>query len=191
MTVDEALGKLEDNIRRVKIEYEAYFNGGLARPPHDTVFRIESAIKKYSSEAANLNFSQRFKFNQLAQKYAVYNDLWRKKLRVKEEGLDRLPLTAGRVAPRQGEGEERAGYGSVHVVCSDPEMESDKVDELLKALIRAKSQIGEPTDDIDPEVFTEFVREKTRQFKQSLGCKGVEFSVSVEAGKVKFRAAKP
>ncbi len=183
MTVDEALGKLEDNIRRVKIEYEAYFNGGLPRPPHETVFRIESAIKKYSSEIANLNFSQRFKFNQLAQKYAVYNDLWRKKLRVKEEG-------PGRVTPRERQSEKRAGDDSVHVVCSDPKKQRDKIDELLKALIRAKNQIGERTDDIDPEVFAEFVREKTRQFKQSLGCDEVKFSVSVEGGKVKFKAGK-
>ena len=48
MTVDEELNKLDDNIRRLKIEYEAYFNGGAPRAPHDTVFRVESSIKKYS-----------------------------------------------------------------------------------------------------------------------------------------------
>ena len=81
MNVDDDLNKLEDDIRRLKIEYEVYFSGGSKRPPQDLVFRVERTVKRYSSDASKLNFGQRFKFNALIQKYAVYNDLWRKKLR--------------------------------------------------------------------------------------------------------------
>jgi hypothetical protein len=81
VTVEEELAKLEDNIRRLKIEYETYFSGGQPRPPHDTVFRVDTTIKKFSDNTGRLNFGQRFKFNQLVQKYAVYNDLWRRKMK--------------------------------------------------------------------------------------------------------------
>lgn len=183
MTVDEELSKLEDNIRRLKIEYEVYFNGGSPRPPQDSVFRVEQVIKRYTGDASKLNFSQRFKFNQLVQKYAVNNDLWRKKLKEKEEGR-------GRFGAQKRAAEEVSPDGSVRVVCSDPEKEKDKVEQLLKAMVEAKRQVGERVDNIDPMAFSKFVRDKTKQLKDSLGCNKVQFSVSVEEGKVKLKAVK-
>ena len=86
MTADEEFAKLEDDIRRLKIEYEVFFNGASTRPPHDTLFRVETVIKRYSSDQSKLNFSQRFRFTNLVQKYAVNAQLWRRKLQEKEEG---------------------------------------------------------------------------------------------------------
>lgn len=183
MTVDEDLNKLEDDLRRLKIEYEIYFNGGAPRPPQDTAWRVDKTIKKYTSDASKLNFGQRFKFQSLQQKYAVNHELWRKKLKEKEEGRGRFG------AQKVGE-EAASAEGGFRVVCSDPEKEKDKVDQLLKAMVDAKRQAGERVDNIDPMAFTKFVREKTRQIKESLGCDKVQFSVSVEEGKVKFKAVK-
>ncbi len=146
MTIDEEIAKLDDNIRRLKIEYEAYFNGGLPRPPHETAFRVERTIKKYG-DASKLNYGQRFRFNQLVQRYAVNNDLWRKRLK-------------------------------------------DKVEQLFKAVVAAKRQVGERVDNIDLVAFARLVSEKTRQIKKSLGCAKVQFSVAVEDGKFKFKAVK-
>jgi hypothetical protein len=181
MTVDEELGLLDDYIRRLKIEYEVYFSGGQPRPPRDLVFRVDSIVKKYS-DASRMNFSQRYKFNQLVQKYAVNNDLWRRKLKDKEEGR-------GQFAVVRPEGPQPAA-GPVKVICADPEKEKDKVEQLLKAVVEARRQTGERVDNIDPSSFAKFVSEKTRQVKQSLGCDKVAFSVSIEEGKVKFKAVK-
>ena len=182
MTIDEELTKLEDNIRRLKIEYEAYFSGGAPRAPHDTVFRVESTIKKYS-DGTKMNFGQRFKFNQLVQKYAIHSDLWRKKLKEKEEGR-------GRFGARRHEVEEKPLDSTVRVTCSDPSSEKEKIDQLLKAVVDAKRQAGESVDNIDPLAFAKFVGDKTRQIRASEGCEKVQFSVSVEEGKVKFKAVK-
>jgi hypothetical protein len=184
LTTDEELSKLEDNIRRLKIEYEAYFSGGQPRPPHDTVFRVETTIKKLNDGTGKLSFGHRFRFNQLVQKYAVYSDLWRRKLKDKEEGRGSFG------AQRRAVEEERPADGSTRVVCSDPEKEKEKVEQLLKAMIDAKRQVGERADNIDPYQFSKFVSEKTRQLKESLGCEKVQFSVSVEEGRVKFKAVK-
>ncbi|HET7840567.1 MAG TPA: MXAN_5187 C-terminal domain-containing protein [Terriglobia bacterium] len=181
MTVDEELSQLDDYIRRLKIEYEVYFSGGQPRPPRDLVFRVDSLIKKYS-DASRMNFGQRYKFNQLVQKYAVNNDLWRRKLKDKEEGR-------GQFAVQRPEGPSPAA-GPVKVVCSNPEKEKDKVEQLLKAVVEARRQTGERVDNIDPSSFAKFVSEKTRQVKESLGCDKVAFSVTIEEGKVKFKAVK-
>lgn len=179
MTVDEELSRLEENIRRLKIEYETYFSGGIPRPPNDTLYRVEQAIKRFSNDAARLSAGQRFRFNQLCQRYAVYNDLWRKKLRSREEGREFGPRRRGTEA-----------HPGARIVCSDPDREQAKVDELLRALVTAKQYAGESIDDIDPAKFQNFVREKTRQLKQELGCDSVQFSVTVKEGRVRFTVVK-
>ncbi|HEV2688130.1 MAG TPA: MXAN_5187 C-terminal domain-containing protein [Bryobacteraceae bacterium] len=182
MTIDEELTKLDENIRRLKIEYEAYFNGGAPRAPHDTLFRVETAIRKYH-EAGTMNFGQRFRFNQLVQKYVVHNDLWRKKLKEKEEGR-------GRFAPRRRGAERTSANGTVCVVWSDPSAEKEKVDRLLKAVVDARRKVGEAVNNIDPLAFAKFVGDKTKQIRDSLRCEKVQFSVSVKEGKVKLKAGK-
>ena len=60
MTVDEELNVLDENIRRLKIEYDVYFGGGSKRAPADTEWRVQSLLKKFS-DSSKLNFAQRFK----------------------------------------------------------------------------------------------------------------------------------
>jgi len=180
---DEELSKLEDNIRRLKIEYEAYFSGGQPRAPHDSVFRIETTIKRFSDGVTKLSFGQRFRFNQLVQKYAVYNDLWRRRTKDKEEGRGQFGQQRAALAAKN---EDK----SVRVVCSDPEKEKEKVDQLLQAMIQARRQVGERVDNIDPSQFAKYVSDKTRQLRESMGCEKVQFSVAVEEGRVKFKAVK-
>ncbi len=184
MTIDEELNKLDDDLRRLKIEYEVYFNGSVPRPPHDTLYRVESTIKRYSSDQSKLNFSQRFRFTAIVQKYAVNANLWRRKLQEKEEGRS---LTG--IVPRRHK-KIPAADGVVRVVWSDPDAESEKVQGLLHAMLDAKRQVGEPTESLNPDVFQKFLRTKTKQIKDTLGCEKVQFSVSVEGGKVKFKATK-
>jgi hypothetical protein len=50
--------------------------------------------------------------------------------------------------------------------------------------------VGERVDNIDPLAFAKFVREKTKQLKESLACEKVQFTVGVEEGRVKFKAGK-
>jgi hypothetical protein len=183
MTVEEELLKLEDDIRRLKIEYEVYFNGGSSRPPQDTVYRVETCIKRYSADQSKLNFGQRFRFNQLVQKYQVNHQLWSRKLRDKEEGR-------GQFAPRREEPVLVPEDGTIRVVLSDAAQQKEKIDLLLKAMVNAKRQVGENVEGLDPAVFARFVEQKTRQVKDSLGCDSVQFSVSVEDGKVKFKAVR-
>jgi hypothetical protein len=183
VTVEEELDKLEDDIRRLKIEYEVYLNGGSKRPPRDSVFRVESVIKRYANEQSELSFSQRFRFNTLVQKYAVNHELWNRKLLEKEEGRGRFAVQKQREA-------ESTADRSVRVVFSDPEKEPESLGRLLQAIVEARQQVGERVDNIDPKGFQKYIREKTKQIQQSLGCQKVQFSVLVEDGKVKFKAAK-
>jgi len=183
VTVEEELDKLEDDIRRLKVEYEVYLNGGSKFPPRDSVFRIEFTIKRYASEPAEMNLSQRFRFDALTRKYTINHELWNRRLQEKEEGR-------GRFAGQKPRRAEPAPDQGVRVAFSDPEREQENIDRLLQAIVEARRRVGERVDNIDPKGFQKYICEKTRQIQQSMGCRKVQFSVIVEDGTVKFKAAK-
>jgi hypothetical protein len=85
-TIDEDLSQIERDIRTLKIEYEQFFGGGRPRPPADTQWRVETLMRRYNERGGDLSFGQRFRFNNLAQTYAKYVDMWRKKTVQKETG---------------------------------------------------------------------------------------------------------
>ena len=88
LTVDEELSVLEDHMRRLKVEYDIYFGGGSKKPPTDIEWKVKNLLRKYS-DSGRLNLSQRFRFNTVQQRYALYNALWQQKLQIKEEGYRR------------------------------------------------------------------------------------------------------
>lgn len=85
-TPEEDLVQLEKDIRTLKIEYEQFFGGGRKRPPADTQWRVESLIRRYSDRGAQMSFSQRFRYTNIAQTFAKYCEIWRKKTKEREEG---------------------------------------------------------------------------------------------------------
>jgi hypothetical protein len=186
VTVDEEFNRLDDDIRRLKIEYEVYFNGSTPRPPRDTLFKVETMIKRYSSDQSKLNFSQRFRFTSLAQKYAVQSQLWRRKLQEKEEGRSLSGPQKRAIEKR----ERSVVHRVARIICTDPDAEAEKITQLLEAMKQAKMQAGESVNNLDPATFHRFMKEKTRQIKERLGCNKVQFSISIEGGKVKFKAAR-
>jgi hypothetical protein len=83
-TIDEDLNQIERDIRTLKIEYEQFFGGGRSRPPADTQWRVDTVVRRYNERVAELSSGQRFRFNNLTQTYAKYQEMWRKKTMQKE-----------------------------------------------------------------------------------------------------------
>jgi hypothetical protein len=183
VTIDEELSKLEDDLRRLKIEYEVYLNGSSDRPPRDLVYRVETLIKRHTADQSALNFGQRYKLNALAQKYAVQSALWKRRLTEKEEGR-------GEFARQRRELEALTAEKPVRVVCANPAAEPEKVEQLFEAFLSARRKVGQKAEKVDLAEFQKYLCEKTKQIKASFRCARVQFSVSVEGGKVKFRAGK-
>jgi len=175
MTIEEELTQLDDLLRKLKIEYDIFFNGGRDRPPVDMQWRVEGIVKRFGE--TKLSFAQRFRFNALTQRYAVYNDMWRQKVKRREEG---------REAPRR---EERpAANQSFRVQWNDPDRETEKVDQLFQALVKARERAGEQGNAVPLESFRRFVKQKTDQLKKDFGCQSVEYVVEVENGQVRLKA---
>ncbi len=206
--IDDELGQIERDIRTLKIEYEQYFGGGRPRPPSDTQWRCENLIKRYAERGADMNYAQRFRYNNLTQTYAKYQDMWRKKLVQKETGVkqhhfgaaakaieeERARRTAAnQVASAAKATEEtksesrRAAAEAFAMTVSDPAREQKKIEELYRKLIEARTETGEKAGAPTLTDFERFVKQKTKDL-QDKGGNAVEYSVSVEGGRVKLKA---
>ena len=195
-TIDEDLSQLEKDVRMLKIEFEQYFGGGRARPPADTEWRIEQLLKRYGDRTADMNFGQRFRYSNLAQTYAKYREIFRKRFKQKEEGRVQRHFGAAAKAIESERASRRPAPGTTRretvllfaVKCSDPDREAEKVEQLYQAFRDAKQSAGEKTDRLTLDTFQEFLRQKTQQFKKRKGCREVEYVVAVEGGQVRLKA---
>jgi hypothetical protein len=198
VTVDEELNLLDNNLRRLKIEYEIYFNNPSKRPPADTEWRVSNTIRKLSdgySDGQRMNLAQRYRYNEMAQRYALLSDLWRKKMRIREEGYRRPQdalLSVQGVRIFEEEQPTAAHHATLHpftVQCSDVGSEREKVQKLFNALIEAKKKAGEDVGKSgNLESFERFVQTKTEQIRKQYGCHAVEYSVEMEGGQVRLKA---
>jgi hypothetical protein len=227
-TIDEDLNQIERDVRTLKIEYEQFFGGGRSRPPTDTQWRVDTLVRRYAERVAELSSGQRFRYNNLTQTYAKYQDLWRKKLMQKEGGVSLRHFGAAAKAieaQRSREGAHRqkvadadaaavtadsAHHAAAHAAdtaaaaamehakeardaaafalsFSDPEHEKSKVQQLYKKLIEARSAAGDTASAPSLKDFERFVLQKTMDLKNKGGHE-IEYTVSVEAGRVKLKA---
>jgi hypothetical protein len=198
-TIDEEMSQLEKDIRQLKIEYDQFFGGGRKRPPTEIEWRIELLIKRYAERGAELKFGQRFRYNNLTQTYAKYKDIFRKKLQQKEEGKVQRHFGAAAkaieaeraraAAAAQPAAPEAATPQSTsfRMICSEPERETEKVDQLYQAFQQAMQQTGGSIKQ-SRENFAEFVSKKTKELQNQKNCREVEYVVEVINGEVKLKA---
>lgn len=194
MTVDEELNLLESHLRRLKIEYEIYFSNPQKKPPSDLEWKVLALLRKFS-DGGSMKLTQRFRYNEMAQRYAIYSDLWRKKGRIREEGYrrpqDALLSVQGVREEEHEHGHKVYGVGhhedSFAIDWSDPKAEREKVEKLFTALSEAKKKAGENVSG-SLESFNSFVQKKTAEIKKQYKCERVEYSVDIADGKVKLTA---
>lgn len=205
-TIDEELGQLERDIRTLKIEYEQFFGGGRKRPPADTQWRVDTLVRRYNERAGELNFAQRFRFNNLAQTYAKYTDMWRKKTVQKETGTEQHHFGAAAKAIEAERARAAAKWAAAHpesklngksrkkgpsrpfsTSIGDPEREAGKVQELYRKLMEARDGTGESAGAPSLQDFERFVKQKTQSLRDK-GGREVEYTVSIEGGRVKLKA---
>jgi hypothetical protein len=181
-TIEEQLLRLEDDVRKLKVEFDIYFNGSSKRPPYDTKGRVETLIKRLADER-QLTFAQRYHYNSLVARYTSFRDLWRRTIQDREEGRGSLRGAAKKAKDAPPANTERTTF-----VCADALADVPTVKNLYDKLIEAKRQCGERVDDFTFAQFHRMIAQKTETLKERLGCERVRYSVQLEGGRVQFKA---
>lgn len=196
MAIDDDLTLLEDQIRRLKVEYDMYFGGGSKKPPAEIEWKVKTLLKKMES-GGRMNYAQRFRYTTLQQRYALYNALWQQKLLIKEEGYRRpqdaiLGIQGIRTdeeheAQKELAHQEHPGHERPFSLLVSDEGDQKKVESLFQALTDARKKTGEKSS-ANLDSFRKFVKQKTAQLQKEYGCKSVEYTVEMKEGQAKLKA---
>lgn len=179
-TIEDQLSRVEEDIRRLKVEFDVYFSGGTKRPPYDTKMRLESHLKRLADDRS-LNFAQRYHLNSLSTRYASFRELWRRMMQDREEGR-------GSAAPRGTVREQAPPFERSEFACTDVRHDVQTVKGVYDKLMEAKRSCGEAAHDLSFAKFHRLVMERTEAMKEKLGSDRVTFSVDVDNGHVSFKA---
>ncbi|HEV2798963.1 MAG TPA: MXAN_5187 C-terminal domain-containing protein [Pyrinomonadaceae bacterium] len=183
-TIDEQLVRLEDDVRKLKVEFDIYFNGSAKRPPYDTKGRVETLIKRLADER-QLTYAQRYHYNSLVARYTSFRDLWRRTIQDREEGRGAF---AQRAKAKAEQDVAAAPTERTTFICADARAEVQTVQSLYDTLVEAKRSCGERVDDLSFAQFQKMLAQKTESLKERLGCERVRYSVQTEGGRVQFKA---
>ncbi len=84
--LDQEVARLEDDIRKLKIDFDIFFNGGTKRPPLEARARLEANLKRLADDR-NLSYAQRYQFNMIVSRFTSYRELWRRLLKKRGEEI--------------------------------------------------------------------------------------------------------
>ncbi len=193
MTIDEELTQLEEQLRRLKVEYATFFGGGTKRPPADTEWRVKSLLARH--QESRLTLAQHYRYKSLAQGYAVLSDLWRKKMKIREEGYrrsqDALLGVQGVRTLEEHEAEralkQQQSAGRLTVECIDPKQQEQELRLLYKELLAARARTKEGLPAGGFASFREYVERKSSEVRSKRACNAVEFAVETQDGKVRLK----
>ena len=174
---------LEGELKRLEAEYNMFFAGRLPRPPWETRGRVEAMVKRID-RAHLINTGERFRFNTLQTRFAMFIDLWDRGLRAREEGR---PGPFAHQQKRVDENKPKRPEDRIlHVTTfSDPMKEMDKLHDLYDSLAEARRDSGEEA--VPFHKFADLIKTQVAGLKEK-GSPEVAFRVAVKDGKVNFTA---
>ncbi len=183
---DEDMTNLEDWLRRLKVEFDIFFNGHRKKPPDDLKMKLERLLKKLG-EASDMSFQERFRYNTIIARYYIYKDLWRRTLLCREDGKP------GSFRPHEkkddaAEAPPAPSAREYRVSISDPDAEPERVKELYEALLSLKQEGSAETPTLPLDHFTRYISHQTRELRARYECSRVMFTLAVEDAAVRFKA---
>ena len=196
MAWDRELEVLEEAIRRLGAEYDAFLYGTATRPPVESRKHVEQMIRRLSGVSLDAA-SERYRFATLQGRYTTLTERWERLQSEKESG--RRPGLyghfvpgserprgegGGHVAPAPASAPNAAGSGSVR----SPEASADADRRLFETYLGARRARGESVEGYDFQKFAESLARERARLKERLGTEEVVFEVAEREGKVKLIA---
>lgn len=194
MALAEDLDALEHAIRQIQIEWDKFFSGIEKKPPNDLKSRLEALLRRHAN-AEIRNNTERFRYQTLTARYNTLNELWSKKLRLREEGkafgvhglkAEALPPPPppGSAAPRHPGGPPvRADQFRVQ----NPDRDAQTVRALYERFLEARKTNGE-TAPVKYESFQKLIGQQASRILADKRGQAVEFRLETKEGKVSLKA---
>src|SRR5262245_35380834 len=184
---DEELDELDQNLKRLRIEYDQYFLGILKRPPEMLQGRVQKVIVKFANEVLRKTH-QKFRFNNLNSKYQVHRQQWRRTMRSIEAGTYKGHVFKAKLHERaRGVSDETPN--PFMQKAEAPKAGGGPMDKLFDAFVAARKRAGDSGPAPDRAKLSEIVKKQTAALKAKHPGAKVKFRVAVEGKKAKLVAS--
>lgn len=186
---DDELDKLEEDIRKLKNNYDQFFAGITKMPPTQQRRNVEIFIYELGKQKMR-DSGRRFRFNTVLSRYNQFREMWARRMREREEGpLDYRRRQAALSAPVQ------APEPAPPVTSPRPDpyvkvaagTNGDEVRKLYQEIERAHVELGKlPT--VTLEQVAAMVKKQSDIVRERYHVNTVAFRVETVDGKVKLKA---
>jgi hypothetical protein len=193
MNIGEDIDRLERDLRALKIQYDQFFAGALAKQPFELRAEVEHLIRKYSN-ASIRRLAERFHFNTLVSRFNSLSELWGRQLRAREEGR---PLPG--VPADRADGEDspdpaaaaQAGDGAVVLyqqVIRGPGEDRDALRAFYDRFLDLRRSFGQPIGGITFASFSRQILQKSEAVKNRTACDAVRLRLTLEGQRLQLKA---
>jgi hypothetical protein len=190
MAWDRELQRIEDALRNLNAQYDAFLYGSSPKPPVEVRRRVGQEIRRLSTREPE-SAAERYRFSTLQGHYNALCERWDRLQSEKEAGrrpgvyghFTRLGSGAPEVSPARTN--ERA---SVSVEEEDRRTGPDPERDLFERYIGARKARGEDVRGLDFERFAERLASERERLKSHFGGAQIEFDVAEREGKVRLIA---
>jgi hypothetical protein len=189
--LDRDLRLLEDALRRLNAEYDAFLYGSAAKPPVQNRKALEEMFRRLNA-LDSLPAAERYRFSTLQGRYAILIERWDRLQGEKESG--RRPGLYGHfgdsvpVRPPAPPDPNAGRSGSVEKERGAASGESER--DLFERYVAAKRAKGEDVSGYRLEGFLEGLERERRKVRDRLGEGDIVFDVAERDGRVRLVAKK-
>ncbi|MEM8930134.1 MAG: MXAN_5187 C-terminal domain-containing protein [Acidobacteriota bacterium] len=169
--LDRALDRLQVSIEKLRVDGARFLAGDLHVPPVELRDRIADEFRRLRTQGVR-GVAENFRLNSLEARFNSQADLFKRRLRDREEGRQRVVAPPAQPDPAQGVVFGRGGHGNA-------------VEVLYKGLFLGEGK-GKPSMDL--EKFRGYIERQAGAIRQKTGASNIEFRIAVEDGKTKIKA---
>ncbi len=166
------LDLLEGGIRRLKIDFDRFFNGALPLPPEDQRKEVKRMLREARSRRLP-TFAERFHLNTLEARFNTLNELFNRRLRELE--------TIG-TAPSAKTGAAPVFPAAGLVVGTSPDLSA------VTAIYNELYTSGGRQAKTDFDSFHSYLRQQIDTLRKRTGCEQVRFRVTSANGQPTLKA---
>ena len=199
MPFEDDLARLDQRIVKLRIEFDLFFSGALPRPPLETRDALDKEVKRLGN-TREMKLAQRFLYNNVLNRWNLFNELWNKRLQAREEGVRTPP-----VARRRRQAEETVAPSPAPGVSSPAARPESSRRLLARAAVRSASDSPEGLKSLyrsfleaqqesgagrapSYERFCKEIQRQAEAIRQKSPCERVDFRLYLENNKVCLRA---
>jgi len=187
------LAALEDALRNLNAQYDAFLYGSTPRPPVEGRRRIGQQIRRLSTTDLDSS-ADRYKFSTLQGRYNALCERWDRLQAEKEAG--KRPGIYGHFTRVGGAGSERHARpnaprpASVEEKATRPSSSGPTPDErdLFERYRKARLEHGEDVSGLDLERFIARLAREREKLKEHFGVVNIEFVIAERDGQVRLIA---